>query len=129
MARPRAARPTGGWSSSWNSSPTTKGAPELGVAKERFQFKGFSSSVPLEPNGTPQGREANRRVVFKLELITDNKGGARARRSEGALPVQGIQLLCAARTQWHAPGPRGQPEGGLQAGTHHRQQRGRPSSA
>ena len=48
-----------------------------GVAKERLSYKGFSSSVPLEPNNTAQGREANRRVVFKVDLIILNQGSVR----------------------------------------------------
>jgi outer membrane protein OmpA-like peptidoglycan-associated protein len=47
-----------------------------GVAKERLSYKGFSSSMPLEPNTTAQGREANRRVVFKVDLIILNQGSA-----------------------------------------------------
>ncbi|MFA6034167.1 MAG: OmpA family protein [Myxococcota bacterium] len=47
-----------------------------GVAKERLQFKGFGSSVPIQPNETVKGREANRRVVFEVELIILNKRSA-----------------------------------------------------
>ncbi len=47
-----------------------------GVAKDRLGYKGFSSSVPIESNVTAQGREANRRVVFNVELIILNKGSA-----------------------------------------------------
>jgi hypothetical protein len=38
--------------------------------------RGSSSSVPLQSNVTPHGREANRRVVFKVDLIILNKGNA-----------------------------------------------------
>ncbi len=48
-----------------------------GVPKQRLRFKGFSSSEPVATNITPEGREANRRVEFKLQLIIINKGGAR----------------------------------------------------
>jgi outer membrane protein OmpA-like peptidoglycan-associated protein len=37
-----------------------------GIAKERLRAKGFGSAVPLESNGTVDGREKNRRVEFVI---------------------------------------------------------------
>lgn len=44
-----------------------------GVDITRLSSKGYGSSVPLESNDTLEGREANRRVVFDVELIIINK--------------------------------------------------------
>jgi OOP family OmpA-OmpF porin len=40
-----------------------------GVASERVVAKGFSSSMPIDTNGTRAGRELNRRVEFVVEFI------------------------------------------------------------
>ena len=37
-----------------------------GVAASRLESKGFGESQPIESNATPEGREANRRVVFVI---------------------------------------------------------------
>ncbi|MBE0676437.1 MAG: OmpA family protein [Bacteroidales bacterium] len=37
-----------------------------GVEAIRIETKGFGSSQPIEPNETPEGRAANRRVEFKI---------------------------------------------------------------
>ena len=37
-----------------------------GVAKGRLTAKGFGPDVPIADNGTPEGREMNRRVEFKI---------------------------------------------------------------
>ena len=37
-----------------------------GVAKGRLTAKGFGPDVPVADNGTPEGREQNRRVEFKI---------------------------------------------------------------
>ena len=37
-----------------------------GIAAERLDAKGFGQTVPVETNDTPAGREANRRVEFKI---------------------------------------------------------------
>ena len=37
-----------------------------GVAKGRLTAKGFGPDVPLADNATPEGREVNRRVEFKI---------------------------------------------------------------
>lgn len=46
-----------------------------GVGKERLISKGFASSVPLDTNQTPEGRENNRRVEFVVSFIIINEGG------------------------------------------------------
>jgi outer membrane protein OmpA-like peptidoglycan-associated protein len=48
-----------------------------GVAKDRLAAKGFSSSVPADPNVKLSGREADRRVEFVVEFIILNKGSVR----------------------------------------------------
>ncbi|HSR96898.1 MAG TPA: OmpA family protein [Kofleriaceae bacterium] len=40
-----------------------------GVASERVVAKGFSSSMPIDTNRTPAGRELNRRVEFVVDFI------------------------------------------------------------
>lgn len=45
-----------------------------GVGKERLVSKGFASSVPLDTNKTPEGRENNRRVEFVVNFIIINDG-------------------------------------------------------
>lgn len=45
-----------------------------GVGKERLISKGFASSVPLDTNKTPEGRENNRRVEFVVNFIIINEG-------------------------------------------------------
>ncbi|MDP1829203.1 MAG: OmpA family protein [Archangium sp.] len=45
-----------------------------GVAKSRLVSKGFASSVPLDTNKTPEGRENNRRVEFVVNFIIVNDG-------------------------------------------------------
>jgi len=45
-----------------------------GIAKERLVSKGFASSVPLDTNKTPEGRENNRRVDFVVNFIIINEG-------------------------------------------------------
>jgi len=47
-----------------------------GIPRARLWAKGFSSSVPLQSNGTLDGRVANRRVIFRLEAMTA-EGGAK----------------------------------------------------
>ena len=37
-----------------------------GVAKGRLSSKGYGPDVPVADNGTPEGREQNRRVEFKI---------------------------------------------------------------
>lgn len=37
-----------------------------GIAKDRLIAKGFGPDKPLQPNDTPEGREANRRVEFNI---------------------------------------------------------------
>jgi outer membrane protein OmpA-like peptidoglycan-associated protein len=37
-----------------------------GVAKKRLVAKGFGPDKPIADNGTPEGREANRRVEFNI---------------------------------------------------------------
>jgi outer membrane protein OmpA-like peptidoglycan-associated protein len=39
-----------------------------GVAKERLGSRGFSSSIPIDTNNTPSGRENNRRVEFVVHF-------------------------------------------------------------
>ncbi|MEO7889004.1 MAG: OmpA family protein [Vicinamibacterales bacterium] len=39
-----------------------------GIPRERLVSKGLSSSVPIETNDTPAGREANRRVEFVVHF-------------------------------------------------------------
>ena len=39
-----------------------------GVATERLEVKGFGPSVPVAPNDTAEGREANRRVEFNIVM-------------------------------------------------------------
>ncbi len=42
---------------------------ELGIDDERFYAIGYGETSPIETNDTPQGRQANRRIVFSvLEL-------------------------------------------------------------
>ena len=38
----------------------------MGVARGRLTSKGFGPDVPLADNATPEGREVNRRVEFKI---------------------------------------------------------------
>ncbi len=45
-----------------------------GIGKERLVSKGFASSVPLDTNLTPEGRENNRRVEFVVNFIILNEG-------------------------------------------------------
>lgn len=47
-----------------------------GIAADRLVSKGFSSSVPLEPNTTVAGRESNRRVEFVVSFIILKTDGA-----------------------------------------------------
>lgn len=37
-----------------------------GIAKTRLQSKGYGPDVPIADNGTPEGRDQNRRVEFKI---------------------------------------------------------------
>ena len=37
-----------------------------GIAKGRLSSKGFGPDVPIADNATPEGREMNRRVEFKI---------------------------------------------------------------
>jgi outer membrane protein OmpA-like peptidoglycan-associated protein len=48
-----------------------------GVARDRLLSRGFSSSRPIESNGTESGRVANRRVEFVVSLIILKEGGVR----------------------------------------------------
>ncbi len=45
-----------------------------GVSKDRLVSKGFASTVPLDTNKTPEGRENNRRVEFVVNFIIINDG-------------------------------------------------------
>ena len=45
-----------------------------GVARDRLVSKGFSSSVPAEPNTTAAGRMTNRRVEFVVDFIILKEG-------------------------------------------------------
>lgn len=45
-----------------------------GIARSRLKYKGFSSDRPTQSNATADGREANRRVIFKVDLIILDKG-------------------------------------------------------
>lgn len=45
-----------------------------GVARDRLNSKGFSSSLPIETNGTAAGRVANRRVEFVVDFIIIKEG-------------------------------------------------------
>lgn len=40
------------------------------ISNKRLTSKGFGSSVPAEDNGTLKGRQANRRVTFKIEVVS-----------------------------------------------------------
>jgi len=48
-----------------------------GVSKERLVSKGFSSSVPIDTNTTPAGRQNNRRVEFVVYFIILDDGSAK----------------------------------------------------
>jgi outer membrane protein OmpA-like peptidoglycan-associated protein len=37
-----------------------------GIVPERLEAKGFGAERPIAPNDTPKGREANRRVEFRI---------------------------------------------------------------
>ncbi|HEX3008592.1 MAG TPA: OmpA family protein, partial [Bacteroidales bacterium] len=37
-----------------------------GIAKERLVYRGYAFSQPIAPNNTPDGRQMNRRVEFKI---------------------------------------------------------------
>ena len=37
-----------------------------GISKDRLIAKGFGPDKPIQPNDTPEGREANRRVEFNI---------------------------------------------------------------
>jgi outer membrane protein OmpA-like peptidoglycan-associated protein/tetratricopeptide (TPR) repeat protein len=39
---------------------------QQGVARSRLTYKGYSFTQPIAPNDTPQGRQKNRRVEFKV---------------------------------------------------------------
>jgi OOP family OmpA-OmpF porin len=39
---------------------------EKGIAAKRLQSKGYGPDVPIADNNTPEGRDANRRVEFKI---------------------------------------------------------------
>lgn len=45
-----------------------------GIARSRLKGAGFSSDRPIESNTTLEGREANRRVIFKVDLIILDRG-------------------------------------------------------
>jgi outer membrane protein OmpA-like peptidoglycan-associated protein len=47
---------------------------EHGVDRSRLKSKGFASSVPLQTNTTPEGRELNRRVEFVVHFIILTNG-------------------------------------------------------
>lgn len=47
-----------------------------GIANSRLASKGFSSSVPLDTNGTVAGRENNRRVEFVVSFVILKSDGA-----------------------------------------------------
>lgn len=48
-----------------------------GIPTERLVSKGFSSSVPVDSNATPAGRENNRRVEFMVNPIPSIEGSAK----------------------------------------------------
>ncbi|MEO7736058.1 MAG: OmpA family protein [Kofleriaceae bacterium] len=48
-----------------------------GIANSRLASKGFSSSVPLDTNGTVAGRENNRRVEFVVSFVILKSDGAK----------------------------------------------------
>jgi outer membrane protein OmpA-like peptidoglycan-associated protein len=39
---------------------------DKGINKNRLKYKGYSFTQPIAPNDTPQGRQKNRRVEFKI---------------------------------------------------------------
>ncbi len=59
--------PAGPWESNWQLSAARsinvlKYLTDIGVEEKRFQVAGFSDTVPLADNSTPEGRAYNRRV-------------------------------------------------------------------
>jgi outer membrane protein OmpA-like peptidoglycan-associated protein len=38
-----------------------------GISKERLTSAGFGDQRPLDTNGTPEGKQRNRRVEFHIE--------------------------------------------------------------
>jgi outer membrane protein OmpA-like peptidoglycan-associated protein len=48
-----------------------------GIAKDRLVSKGFASSVPIDTNTTPAGRENNRRVEFVVNFVILSTEGAK----------------------------------------------------
>ena len=46
-----------------------------GVAAERLSVRGFGTRVPLGNNATPEGREKNRRVEFRIVKQSAQPGG------------------------------------------------------
>ena len=59
--------PTGPWPTNWELSSvrainTLKYLVQYGVPEDQFQVAGFSDTVPLATNDTPEGRAYNRRI-------------------------------------------------------------------
>jgi len=42
---------------------------EKGITADRLVFKGYGESVPVSSNETPEGRQLNRRVEFKIQAL------------------------------------------------------------
>jgi outer membrane protein OmpA-like peptidoglycan-associated protein len=39
---------------------------EAGISEDRLQAKGYGEDKPIDTNATPEGKERNRRVEFKI---------------------------------------------------------------